>query len=63
MGAKQLLLQSWCLVDCNQCDRIGINFARWAVVYFWLLFENVNYLATWVGLHFGPFFHKLIWSP
>jgi hypothetical protein len=20
-------------------------------------------LATWVGLHFGPFFHKLIWSP
>jgi hypothetical protein len=29
---------------------------------FWAIFSQTH-LVTLVGLHFGPFFHKLIWSP
>jgi hypothetical protein len=34
---------------------------------FWLLFPYVSFSIhfdkKWVGLHFGRFFRKLIWSP
>jgi hypothetical protein len=30
---------------------------------FGLLLSTIEVLQKWVGLHFGWFFHKLIWSP
>jgi hypothetical protein len=59
--------------------RLGhTNFSYWAIVYFgqfienyrfspnfWATFskENINVDRTWIGLYFGRFSDKLIWSP
>jgi hypothetical protein len=61
-----------------QGDQIGRIFAYWEIVFFGWLYENgkgsPNFGATsshrtyllcikCVGLNFGGFFHKFIWSP
>jgi hypothetical protein len=52
-------------------DQIGRIFAHWAIVYFGQVFENyrstqmfvsTNFDKKWLGIHFGRFCLKLIWS-
>jgi hypothetical protein len=69
----------YCIVSNDQDDQIDRIFAQRVIVYFGQLLEtnevahilgklysSVEFMHCgneWVGLHFGRFFHKLIWSP